>query len=131
MSDVVVAATAYLNPQVLVAGAIYSGAMGLDAVPPVLRGRNDYLTGVRGEGIGRISGTVKDKGTPNIPTFARVRLVRERDFLPMRETWSDPTTGAYQFDYVDEMQKYTVIAFDHTHNERAVIADNLTPDIIT
>ncbi|MBT2303982.1 hypothetical protein J7E70_26420 [Variovorax paradoxus] len=49
----------------------------------------------------------------------------------MREMWSDPATGAYQFDYVDEMQKYTVIAFDHTHNERAVVADNLTPEIIT
>lgn len=96
-----------------------------------IKTRNDFYTGVLGQGIGRISGTVKEIGTPNVPVFVRVRLVRERDFLPVREMWSDPITGAYQFDYVDELQKYTVIAFDHTHTERAVIGDNLTPDIIT
>ncbi|CAN7592412.1 hypothetical protein LJR175_004394 [Variovorax sp. LjRoot175] len=131
MSDVVVAATAYLNPQALVAGAIYTGATVLDAVKPVLRGRIDYLTGVRGEGVGRISGTVKDKGTPNLPVSERVVLLRQKDLLPIREMWSDPTTGVYQFDYVDELQKYVVISFDHDLNHRAVVADNLTPDIIT
>ncbi|MGJ7506854.1 LamG-like jellyroll fold domain-containing protein [Variovorax sp. GT1P44] len=96
-----------------------------------LRGRTDYISGVLGQGVGRISGTTRKVGIPNnVPVRVRVRLVRERDFLPMRETWSDPITGAYSFDYVDELQTYTVVAFDHTHDERAVVGDNLTPTII-
>jgi hypothetical protein len=45
-------------------------------------------------GRGRISGTVKDKGTPNMPVRRRVRLYQDRDGLLVRETWSDATTGA-------------------------------------
>lgn len=81
-------------------------------------------------GMGRISGTVKIKGTPNYPVSRRVRLVRDRDGVCMREVWSNPVTGAYQFDFVDPVQKYTVLAYDHEHNLRAVIADNLSPELI-
>ncbi|MBT2304707.1 hypothetical protein J7E70_30265 [Variovorax paradoxus] len=97
---------------------------------PFAISRKDFINGQFGLGIGRISGTTKEHGSPNTPVRCRVRLVRERDFLAVREMWSDATTGAYSFDYVDELEKYTVVAFDHTHNERAVIADNLTPSII-
>lgn len=80
-------------------------------------------------GRGRISGTVKTKGTPDFPTFARVRLMRDRDGLCVAEQWSNATSGVYQFDGFDENERYTVVAYDHTRNFRAVIADNLTPDL--
>lgn len=82
-------------------------------------------------GRGRISGTVKIKGTPNYAVYRKVRLVREIDAICVAEQWSDPVTGVYQFDYYDETKKYTVISYDYENDFRAVIADNLTPDIIT
>lgn len=81
-------------------------------------------------GAGRIAGTTKIKGTPNVAVRRRVRLLRERDGMMIRETWSDPVTGAYSFDNIDENYQYTVISFDHDHNHRAVIADNLTPELM-
>jgi len=87
----------------------------------------DYVTGVLGTGRGRVRGTVKLKGIPdNTPVKRRVRLERERDGLQIRETWSDPVTGAYDFQFIDELQAWTVKSYDHTHDKRAVIADNLT-----
>lgn len=82
-------------------------------------------------GRGRISGTVKINGTPNYAVYRKVRLVRELDAICVAEQWSNPVTGAYQFDYYDETQTYTVISYDYENDFRAVIADNLTPDIIT
>lgn len=79
-------------------------------------------------GPGRISGTVKIKGTPDYPVSRRVRLLRERDGVCIRETWSDPLSGAYQFDGIDPAQRYTVLAYDHEHQLRAVVADNLSPE---
>lgn len=79
---------------------------------------------------GRISGTVKEDGSPDIPVRRHVILLREPDLLPVRDTWSNPVTGAYSFDYVDETYKYLVFALDYEHDFRAVIADNLTPDLI-
>ncbi len=95
-------------------------------IDPVAQTRGDYLTGVLGRGIGRVKGTTKDKGTPNVPVSERVRLYREQDGLLIREMWSAPGTGAYSFDYVDEYQTYTVISYDHDKNFRAVVADGLT-----
>lgn len=89
-------------------------------------GRRDYLTGVLGRGIGRVKGTTKDKGTPNVPVSEKVVLHRQIDGMVIRTTWSAPGTGAYSFDYVDELQAYYVVSFDHDLNFRAVIADNLT-----
>ena len=92
----------------------------------------DLVSGVLGRGVGRVYGTVARKELPaNTPLKRRVRLVRERDGLVIREAWSDPTTGAYDFRYVDELQTWTVIAYDYEHNYRAVVADNITPEIIT
>lgn len=88
------------------------------------KGRYDYI--VSPNARGRVKGTTKDKGTPNVPVSERVRLYRERDGLLIRETWSTPGTGAYSFDYVDETETYTVISYDHGKAFRAVVADNLT-----
>ena len=54
------------------------------------------------------------------------RKRRQRDGLLIRETWSAPGTGAYSFDWIDEMQTYYVISFDHDGVFRAVAADGLT-----
>lgn len=82
-------------------------------------------------GKGRVYGTVKIKGTPDYAVYRRVRLIRDHDGLCIRETWSDPVTGNYEFTNIDPTARYTVISYDHTHDMRAVIADNLTPEIMS
>lgn len=83
-------------------------------------------------GKGRIVGTVKEKNLPdNTPLRRRVVLLNYNDQRKVRETWSDAATGAYAFNEIDLNRKYTVIAFDHTEAYRAVIADNLTPEVMT
>lgn len=80
-------------------------------------------------GPGRIYGSVFRKGTPaDFPAVARVRLHRDVDGLCIRETWSN-AAGAYEFPDLSLDYKYTAIARDHTHDYRAVIADNLTPEV--
>ena len=106
------------------AGGYEPPATNLRAQPNIPRGLDMYHGG-----RGRVSGTVKEKGTPsNVPLQRRVRLFRERDGHFIRETWSDPTTGAYLFDEIDASVKYTVVSYDYTGNYRAVIGDNITPD---
>ena len=80
-------------------------------------------------GPGRITGTVEEKATPNLPLRRRVRLIREIDGRVIRETWSDAATGEYLFTGVSEHETYTVISYDHEHNYRAVVADNITPEV--
>lgn len=82
-------------------------------------------------GRGLITDTVKTKATPtNVPTLARVRLVRDIDGKVVRETWSDPVTGLYTFNYFSEQFTYMVIAIHPTGLYRAVIADRLTPGLM-
>ena len=79
-------------------------------------------------GLFGLSGTVKYKNTPtNTPVHRKVWLFREPDMRPIATTWSDATTGAYEFRYIAGGYKYTVVSFDYTQNYRAVIADNLPP----
>ncbi|QNK69187.1 hypothetical protein [Variovorax sp. PAMC26660] len=89
-------------------------------------GRKDHLTGVLGQGIGRVRGNTFDYSVPNNkPYSCRVRLIRETDGLQMRELWSG-ADGGYDFTYVDELQSYTVLAQYLNHGKRAVLADGLT-----
>lgn len=76
---------------------------------------------------GVIAGTVMVDGTPDYPVARRVRLYRDSDGALIAETWSDGSTGAYSFAGINRSMAYTVLALDHTHNFRAVVADNLTP----
>ena len=85
----------------------------------------DYVYGVLGTGRGRIYGTVKT--TPNTPVYRKVWLIRERDGLLMREQWSDPVTGVYDFKFVDELQKFTVLSYDQSGAFGAVVADGVVP----
>lgn len=82
-------------------------------------------------GAFRIVGTVKEKALPtNIPLRRRVRLHREIDGRLIRETWSDAVTGNYSFENIRGDARYTIISFDYTNNYRAVIADNVAPEIM-
>ena len=94
----------------------------------------DPISGIRGGteygGRGRIVGTVKNKGAPSdTPVYRRVRLFKDRDGQCVAETWSDPVTGAYAFENINPAHKYTALSYDHTGQFRAVVADNLTPEV--
>lgn len=80
-------------------------------------------------GRGRIAGTVKVKGTPDFPKYARVRLVRELDAICVEEVWSNGVTAEYEFAGWDETQKYTVIAYDPNGLFRATLASGVTPEV--
>jgi hypothetical protein len=82
-------------------------------------------------GNGRISGTVKVKGTPNYAVARRVRLFRDIDGLCVAETWSDATTGAYEFLNISMAYRYTVLAYDYVHTFRVVAADNLPAELMS
>lgn len=77
---------------------------------------------------GVVYGTTEVHGTPNAPLRARVRLMRERDGLPVRETWSHPTTGVWRFERVDMQEVYTVLTYPPARDHRAVVADGLIPE---
>ena len=76
----------------------------------------------------RIAGSVKVKGTPDVPVSRRVLLYDERANVVVRETWSDGATGAYSFELLNPEIRYLVIAYDHKQNYRAVVADHLTAE---
>lgn len=80
-------------------------------------------------GPGWIAGTVKEKGQPDQPLVRRVLLISENTNFLVAETWSD-ATGNYRFEFIDPAQRYTVVSYDHEHVYRAVIADNLTPELM-
>lgn len=100
-------------------------------VRPRLHRPASFCRDINFGGRGVVSGVVKLRATPiNQPVRRRVWLLRERDAQIVRETWSSAIDGSYSFPFIDETQRYTVIAFDHTHDKRAVIADNLIPDLM-
>lgn len=90
---------------------------------PLLGQRNHYYHGdhrIAGSVKRRIQGVVADE-----PLRRQVLLIDEATFTVVCETWSDAVTGAYAFEHIDARPQYLVIAFDHEHQHRAVVADNL------
>jgi len=82
-------------------------------------------------GRGRVTGTVKEKNTPtNTPLKRRVVLLSMPGSRAIRETWSDPVTGVYEFTDVAMDRVYTVVSYDHTGVYRGVVADNLVPEVM-
>ena len=84
-------------------------------------------------GAGFVAGTVKErpKGAPEgseVPVWRRVRLYDERRGACIAETWSDATTGAYSFEYIDMQRIYTVLSYDHNGQFVAVAANGLVPE---
>ena len=107
---------------VMQAGAQVSGGLGTVSFASGLHKVRDMEHG----GDGLISGTVKVKGAPdNVPVSRKVRLLRDVDALCIRETWSDPVTGAYTFAEIDRTVSYTVLSYDYTESFRAVVADRV------
>lgn len=84
------------------------------------------LTRFEFSGVYKLVGTVKV--TPATPVARKVRLYREQDGKLVDETWSDPITGAYEFTDIPELERYTVISYDHTETYKAVVADRLIPE---
>lgn len=81
-------------------------------------------------GAGRIWGTTKTKAaSDNIPTKARVVLLHQRSKLPVRETWSDPVTGVFNFPGIDTRQQFLTLAEDAGGNFRPVAANRLVPEV--
>lgn len=76
--------------------------------------------------------TEMDADPTDVPVRRRVQLYRQRDGRLVRETWSDAATGAYRFDQLrgGDGTRYFVVAFDHTGDKRAVVADNLIPEVM-
>ena len=90
------------------------------------RARPDYVTGLLGQGIGRVRGSTLDYVNPlNKPYRSHVRLIRESDGMVVRDAWSG-ADGGYDFQWIDELQSYTVLAYYVAHGKRAVITDGLT-----
>lgn len=51
--------------------------------------------------------------------------MRDIDGLLVRELWSK-ADGSYDFQFVDELQSYSVLAYYLDHGKRAVVSDGLT-----
>lgn len=93
-------------------------------IRPILIMLYDTING----GNGRITGTVKEAGTPDTPVHRRVRLHRRIDGMVLGETWS-AADGSYVFNNIT-IQPYYVTSFDHTGNYNAVIKDSITPEVM-
>ena len=75
-------------------------------------------------GTGVLYGTVsKNAANTKVPVWRRVRLHDQRSGRLIRETWSDPVTGAYTFSEIKLGPEYCAIAFDHERQMYAVAAD--------
>ena len=75
-------------------------------------------------GRGRITGTTKVSGSPDVPKASLVRLYARRTGQLIAQTYSD-ATGGYVFANLNPDQLYTVVAHDESGLFNAVIADNL------
>ena len=112
-------------------GAVRQAGAGPTAVQHQCKQALRLVVDTRYGGLGRITGTVKIKGTPDTPVRRPVRLIRDRDSVCVKEVWSDAVTGEYTFEGFDPKQRYTVMTYDVGHNYRAVVADNLTLGVMT
>lgn len=114
----------------------------------VVRGDNIVLTPgwpaqalnaqVRGEvvrtdtedgGTYRIAGITRKESSPDvfvIYPYRRVRLLERQTGRLIRETWSDPVTGAYAFEKL-KLREYILLTDDHARYYNAVAADAIVP----
>ena len=83
-------------------------------------------------GNGQLTGTVKKKASPaNLPLRRKVFLLDETlGNMMIKMVHSDIDTGAYVFSNLNITHKYTIYCQDFLHDNGAVIADNLTPDLM-
>ena len=117
-----------LGPSLLPARLQGGGLLKKQALPSAVVAKDMYVGGA-----GFVAGSVKErpKGAPEgseVPVWRRVRLYDERSGNCLRETWSDATTGAYRFDYIDMERVYTVLSYDHNGKFVAEAASGLAPE---
>lgn len=104
----------------------------IDALKTTLVGNTALARDEYSGGNGRVRGTVKLKDSPiNTPLARRVYLFTEDNMRLIRTAYSDATTGAYDFQWIDKSRKYTVMSLDYQHALRAVVADNLTAEAMS
>lgn len=88
------------------------------------------LSGAMGQGY--IASTVEKQEAEDpapLPIARRVLLFLEPTMQLVAETVSHADTGAYRFDGLNPDARFTVVALDHLHKFRGVLADNLAPTI--
>jgi hypothetical protein len=78
-------------------------------------------------GPGRIAGSVAVEGAP---AARKVRLFEAVSGVLVRETWSDPLTGAYEFSGIDPANEYVVLVHDHTRTYNALVQDAVAPEAL-
>ena len=77
----------------------------------------------------RIAGTTEREVTPGVFAvypYRRVRLLERLTSRLVREQWSDPVTGAYEFPQI-KFREYIQLTDDHARYYNAVAADLITP----
>lgn len=77
----------------------------------------------------RIAGTTEREVTPGVfvvHPYRRVRLFERLTGRLVREQWSDPLTGAYEFSQI-KLREYILLTDDHARYYNAVAADLITP----
>lgn len=94
---------------------------------PVAMPRVRMIADLIDGGPGRLVGTTAIAGTPDAPVRRRVRLFAEPGSRPIRETWSDPVTGQWQFDGLSLDQRYTALSYDHTGTHTPAASTGLVP----
>ena len=122
-SDAAPVAVVSQNTGVLGAGAAASGAAAfrLDGQAPM---RWDAVD----SGPGRVAGVVSFEGTPVTYGQRRVRLIDVRSSRLVRQTWSDPVTGAYAFEgLAGSPRLFMAIADDYTGVYDPVSKDRRAP----
>jgi len=85
-----------------------------DPVPPFSTPRPSAAQMARDAefgGSGTLSGTTTLAGQPDVPTKARVSILRLRDKKLARQVWSDPATGKWRVDGLDtDRTRYVALA---------------------
>lgn len=91
------------------------------------------LCDIEDGGTGELFGTVQQHvdGGANLRLRRRVRLHDQRSGRLIRETWSDPVTGAYRFTDLKIGPEYCAIAFDHEGQFTGVVADRLQAEVMS
>lgn len=104
--------------------AVTANMSGLSKLKGMSKRLQDYYYG----GDGTIAGhTYVQSGGDKTPVSRRVRLFAKPHGAAIAETWSDSTTGYYEFTRLSTKYKYFVLSFDHTGANETVVGDNLTP----
>lgn len=86
-------------------------------------------TDIEDSGAYRIAGITRKETAPDvfvIYPYRRVRLLERQTGRLIRETWSDPVTGAYAFEKL-KLREYILLTDDHARYYNAVAADAIVP----